>query len=188
MAYGTTCKSPWPYAKAAKVLAVAKRRCPWQGEVLAKELHPPEVCGYKDLLPHAQKAVDQRLNDWEYAGAVTNSDKTRAAVKRTVFIGGQLPTSVAAREITRSNPIDSDTEKEYKDFDAYHKDYISHVIVPEHPPGNRWPSIIGCSGPPITGSAWEEFIEDGWHRFHSYVRDGAKKVPVILPLWSRRQA
>ena len=32
---------------------------------------------------------------------------------------------------------------------------------------------------PIVLSGCEEYIEDGWHRFHSYVDKGLKKIPFV---------
>lgn len=60
-------------------------------------------------------------------------------------------------------------------FDNYHGAYclihkgIEHTL-PRHPKTNRWPLIID----PKTGS-----ITDGYHRFHAYVDQGAKKIGCV---------
>ena len=58
------------------------------------------------------------------------------------------------------------------DFGKYHRWYclIHKGSLPRHPFRSRWPVIID----PKTGA-----IIDGYHRFHSYVRSGAKKIPCI---------
>jgi hypothetical protein len=53
-------------------------------------------------------------------------------------------------------------------FDAYHRWYKSMGDVPQHT--ERWPVIEGEG---------HEALEDGWHRFHSYVAQGDKHIPML---------
>lgn len=59
------------------------------------------------------------------------------------------------------------------DFDAYHKWYMEHGSVPMHK--ERWPIVL--QHPDLESSLGP--IEDGWHRFHSYVAQGDKTIPVL---------
>jgi len=88
---------------------------------------------------------------------------------RSLFLRGELPTPVATALAFES------LEEGWSDFPSYHAWYLSHDRAPAHGPKNRWPSIV-------SGDPEDEFFTDGWHRFHSYVRDGHPTVPVILPL------
>ena len=57
-----------------------------------------------------------------------------------------------------------------KGFGDYHTAYCKNNPVEEHPKRNRWPLIID----PRSGS-----IRDGYHRFHTYINQGAKKAPCV---------
>ena len=61
---------------------------------------------------------------------------------------------------------------DHADFDAYHTWYVSHGDTPKYGAENRWPCLA---------TDWEDdvFI-DGAHRFHSYIRDGHKTIPVLV--------
>lgn len=60
----------------------------------------------------------------------------------------------------------------FKNFEDYHNWYISFCDTPFY--SKQWPVILA------QGSCGEEIIEDGWHRFHSYIRDGIKSIPFVL--------
>lgn len=57
-------------------------------------------------------------------------------------------------------------------WDDYHSWYIRRCEIPNHPEAGRWPVILS-SDP-------SETIRDGWHRFHSYMRDGAAEIPAVF--------
>jgi len=57
----------------------------------------------------------------------------------------------------------------FKTFEDYHRWYISHGI-PSHI--EVWPIELDMDDP-------DQIIDDGSHRFHSYVRSGVKVVPAI---------
>lgn len=57
-------------------------------------------------------------------------------------------------------------------WDDYHKWYLAGGDIPSHPAAERWPVILS------TASC--ETIKDGWHRFHSYMRDGAVEIPAVF--------
>jgi hypothetical protein len=59
--------------------------------------------------------------------------------------------------------------KAHKTWGDYHKEYTASP-TPEHPRDERWPCIAGC---PLEG------IIDGWHRLHSYSRNGDVTIPLI---------
>lgn len=58
----------------------------------------------------------------------------------------------------------------FKTFDEYHRWYISHGDTPSHT--EVWPIELDTDDP-------DQVIEDGSHRFHSYVRSGVKMIPAI---------
>lgn len=57
-----------------------------------------------------------------------------------------------------------------KDFDEYHRIYVgdgSHI--PNH----------GNSMYPVIEGGDDEWLDDGWHRFHSYIKYGKRTIPVL---------
>ena len=71
--------------------------------------------------------------------------------------------------------IRDDYESEgYNDFNKYHKWY--RKTNKEDHGDSVFPIILSSDKSIRNGS---EFIEDGWHRFHSYVSKGIKNIPVI---------
>jgi len=59
---------------------------------------------------------------------------------------------------------------ECQTFDDYHRIYVGDGSdIPNH----------GDSMYPVIESGDEEWLEDGWHRFHSYVKYDKKEVPVL---------
>ena len=55
-------------------------------------------------------------------------------------------------------------------FGKYHEVYCKNNSLENHPKRNRWPLVIH----PDTGA-----IEDGYHRFHSYINQKAKTVRCV---------
>ena len=68
-----------------------------------------------------------------------------------------------------------DDDREFKDFDSYHKWYLLGQDIPKHSRTNRWPCILDSSNRP---AHWD-ILEDGWHRLHFYIKDGHKTIPCI---------
>jgi len=61
----------------------------------------------------------------------------------------------------------------FQTFDEYHRWYIGHGDTPMHT--EVWPIELDVDDP-------DQIIDDGSHRFHSYVRSGVKVVPAIYRL------
>lgn len=64
---------------------------------------------------------------------------------------------------------DSDS---FENWASYHDWYLKRSAMPEHELDKElWPVIL---------SSWEdETLQDGWHRFHHYVRSGVKCIPAL---------
>ncbi len=60
----------------------------------------------------------------------------------------------------------------YPDWKAYQAGFTRNCSIPRHPRTQRWPVILS--------SFEDETLQDGWHRFNSYVRDGHKRIPAIF--------
>lgn len=65
---------------------------------------------------------------------------------------------------------DSFIKEEHESFEAYHKWYVEPSL-PRYGKTERWPSIAISD---------DEGIWDGWHRFHSYYREGHETMPLIV--------
>jgi len=61
-----------------------------------------------------------------------------------------------------------------KNFEEYHKWYINFDIRDERMVFHKemWPVILS----PFP----DEWLQDGWHRFHSYYAQKQKKVPILM--------
>ena len=70
--------------------------------------------------------------------------------------------------INRCMTLSADLEV-YESFADYHESYFSVGDVPNHGDSMY---------PVIEGGDWE-WLLDGWHRFHSYVRYGKTEIPVL---------
>ena len=69
-------------------------------------------------------------------------------------------------------------EPEYGNFDEYHANYMMGFSKLEKKVYKLlYPIILSLHG---------DVIEDGWHRFHMYVEQGLKIVPVIELLPKRK--
>ncbi len=79
-----------------------------------------------------------------------------------------------------SNVIDSvmvmeEISSSFSTWQEYHQWYISGGHIPQYSENERWPVIIAKSS-----EKHDEFLLDGWHRFHSYARSKHKTIPVVL--------
>jgi hypothetical protein len=91
--------------------------------------------------------------------------------------GASLPLSdqtfglaiVPMSALVKSVMNDVDIEADFESWEKYHAWYLKGGRVPHYK--TRWPVVLS--------SFEEETLEDGWHRLHSYYRDGAEEVPVI---------
>lgn len=78
-----------------------------------------------------------------------------------------IPMQLMQLQVMNDNP----RKKGFKTFEEYHHFYCSKEKVPKHK--HRWPIVL-------SGPDWaSETIIDGWHRFHSYFRQGRKSVRAI---------
>ena len=79
-----------------------------------------------------------------------------------------LATSALASAIMKDEEI-ADSHSSWED---YHKWYLSCGDIPTHLATERWPVLL-------SSDAYETIL-DGWHRFHSYVRDGASEIQAVF--------
>jgi hypothetical protein len=77
--------------------------------------------------------------------------------------------------INRYMDADDEFKREYgrgaADWEAHHQDTVARHPIPAYPPEGRWPLIVSDANP--------NYIDDGYHRMHSYMRDGATEIPTI---------
>lgn len=74
-------------------------------------------------------------------------------------------------DIINSVMQDEDIADSFSSWNEYHEWYSSGEM-PKHPKEDRWPIFLSSDD--------YETIMDGWHRFHSYVKDGDLLIPVIF--------
>jgi hypothetical protein len=66
---------------------------------------------------------------------------------------------------------DLEIKDQFKEFEDYHDWYVRQGHMPEHESRNRWPVILSHYD--------EETLQDGWHRFHNYIQQGARMIPAL---------
>lgn len=75
--------------------------------------------------------------------------------------------------LARHNVYQNEDERfPFETFDELHQWYLKHCGIPKHPRRNRWPSILSCQD--------DELLEDGYHRFHSYIEHGYRTIPCVF--------
>jgi len=90
---------------------------------------------------------------------------------------------VPVETVIKALMLFSEVSEEFGSFEKYHAWYLTNSHVPNHSPNNRWPCIASDDK--------YEFILDGWHRMHSYIRNGHKTIPILqydYPEWWKAHA
>lgn len=103
------------------------------------------------------------IHEYTKLGATDSIDRFRFRVD-------EIPMPVAQQRTLDSIALlDCDN---WLSWDEYHTWYLDQAgaRVKDHG-DSRWPSILSS----VPG----EFLEDGWHRFHSYARAGDATLPVV---------
>lgn len=78
---------------------------------------------------------------------------------------------VPVTEVIRAVMSFTEFSEKFQSFDEYHAWYLNLTTVPEYSCKNRWPCIASDDK--------NEFIFDGWHRMHSYIRSGHETIPIL---------
>lgn len=126
------------------------------------------ACGqwvaFDDLSPVAQTAIEH----WDdEATAEELADAARQFEWQEIVVSVE---SLIERVMAAG-----DTRTYFGTWQAYHEWYLTDDYVPDHGT-SRWPIIEGLAG---AAAVSEATLDDGWHRFHSYVRAGDTHVPML---------
>lgn len=78
---------------------------------------------------------------------------------------------VRTEDIINSVMQDEDIASSFNSWSDYHEWYLSGEM-PEHSKEKRWPIFLSSDD--------YETILDGWHRFHSYVKNKDESIPIIF--------
>lgn len=57
------------------------------------------------------------------------------------------------------------------EFEAHHQETLDQHPIPRYSAKRRWPIVVNDANP--------NYVDDGYHRLHSYMRDGATHIPVM---------
>lgn len=133
-----------------------------------------------DQLPEVSQLA---MIAWYLQGTTLDWEGAVEAAKCHDYRLSEIPTEDFIERMmtyTESSPPEIDR---FTSFDEYHKDYVAREAgrgtpVPNYPATNRWPVLIPAS---------DYLIEDGFHRFHSYVESGHTTIPVIEIQWDNQQ-
>lgn len=126
---------------------------------------PGHWVGFDDLSPAAQDAI-RFWTDVHDPAAIVEAARTLEWQEELVPLADVLAQAMASGD----HAVDFNG-----DWEAYHAWYLSGGDVPDHGT-SRWPVIENSErGRAING----EYLDDGWHRLHSYVRAGDTHIPVL---------
>jgi hypothetical protein len=106
--------------------------------------------------------IEKILNDENLLNVLIDDYQKIKRNRHKSFGYGEIPSELLTVAVTK--------RLGYNSWDDYHTNYI-HSDNTDH--GN---SVI----PIIMNFDNEELIEDGWHRFHSYIRKGMKLIPSVV--------
>lgn len=121
----------------------------------------------KDLPPEVSMAIGVISDCSDF---FTTPEIAQQIFRDTETILINIPISDFISEIELSQWfIDSD----WSNFWEYHKWYIGCGELPDYSNENRWPVFLATLDN-------EEPITDGWHRFHSYVKNNHQTIPVAI--------
>lgn len=127
---------------------------------------------WRELEPHQQEAAATYHGQMQYEGGA-GPDETPESYLYQVR---DEPAEHVKAKVMEGDPT---TEEGHPSWDAYHQQYLGGDEVPHHPADKRWPVIVD--------DANRNYIDDGYHRFHSYVRDGAATIPTMRMQWKGNQ-
>jgi len=145
----------------------ASRECALCGEQI-----PSCECGgaaagewveYDDLPSAAQSSL--RHQDHTPAGAGPGP-----GVRDALWQLESVPAAEMKRRVMSADP---DLAAHGGTFEAYHQWYLDAGPVTDHG-ASRWPVIEHDPG-----AVSEGYLDDGWHRLHSYIRAGDDHIPLL---------
>lgn len=111
---------------------------------------------------------------WHYSEAFLKSSLAELLPAFVEVHGEELFGTVrlGVSQLTEAVMEDEEISDSHASWDDYHAWYASCDDMPSYPSTERWPVFLSASD--------DETIRDGWHRLHSYVRDGAKVIPAVF--------
>lgn len=107
---------------------------------------------WKDVLVEAMPLFDAHHGDEQFGVALVPTEAVLA--------------SIVDDEVLEDEDLTLEDLRERYGSGANHEGY------PEHGPVDRWPVILSSTD--------DETLQDGWHRFGSYVKSGHEDIPAIF--------
>jgi hypothetical protein len=124
---------------------------------------------YKDLTKNSQKAIFCYMQEgtWEECDTVADSIRNYG---KTKFGYGRVPTPELCKACYANIQVSPVSDHDFVSFSDYNCWYLNQGNVIDHGK-SVWPVILNDFP--------DEFLQDGWHRFHSYVAKKLKSIPVL---------
>ena len=97
------------------------------------------------------------------------------ALPRIVELFGDIPFGVArlpSEKLRTAIMQTIEMSQSFATWEAYHAWYIKGGDIPAHGKTNRWPVILS--------DFEDEFIQDGWHRLHCYLKRADDDIPAVF--------
>jgi hypothetical protein len=125
-----------------------------------------ELRSFDQLQPHEQASVAHYHPQMIEEGNAPSS----STLHDYLYDSRQEP---KADFLGRYMDADEDFKSEYgpDGWEAHHQETLATHPIPSYPRENRWPLIVS--------DANQNYVDDGYHRMHSYMRDGATHLPTI---------
>lgn len=114
------------------------------------------------LFNELPKEAQYALREYFY---MAEDDEFQKQMTLRVFMEEWLPLNEAKHRCMVYSP---DLKETHGEFETYHLCY-AEGDVPDHGE-SLWHCIVG---------GMDEWLDDGWHRFHSYVQKGIPLIPTL---------
>jgi hypothetical protein len=110
---------------------------------------------------------------WDYFGKTTSRilPKVIAKYGNKKFVYVEIPVNLLTKAIMQNphSELYEDFTVKGKTFQDYHEWYVKGPL--EFHVNHKWPVILG--------DLHYDILQDGWHRFHDYYRQGVELIPAL---------
>jgi hypothetical protein len=130
-------------------------------------------------LGELSRAAQFAISTYEAQYIDRSPSQIRKDLRSMAFGYVEIPTATLSALILRHM---NDFGAGYASFRAYHRWYVGVGDMPDHPLENPWPVVLARQSDEDCN-----LLEDGWHRFHDYVRKGLKVIPAVFYIESKRR-
>lgn len=135
-----------------------------------------KIVAFKDLPPESQLALIQYMaldgSAWDYLHENFEGNQSIIAPYIKKYGKKKFGIVTIPMDDLKKLVMECGDLKHHSSFAEYHEWYCNGGGIPNYDEKKKpWPVIISSFN--------DEAFEDGWHRFHCYVRQDRKEIPCL---------